>query len=757
MRKDLLNDIEKENRDIANLIAESSSKIKVPDTHMPLDEILNHSAYKKEKRRHKSYRRTHKSEIHRYRKSTVTIALTAACFAIILISFGAYQNISSEHPQPATIHSDSLMSQKNMRTASTYQQIYQVFQKSFRTNQAFKEDFGTVNTCNTAFSEDGINTNDSDTTKSFSDTNEQTEGVHEADIIKTDGNYIYTLKPTWDKNLILEGYRLYISEAQGTKVRHLSHIDFQQTRSKKNKQICDYYNEMYYYNNKLILIDCRTVETLKKKDSESYKYENFTLIYIYDISDRSNPKLISKNQQEGRYISSRMSDNYLYTVTSKQLHSMTYKELIPKVNGKAISCDCIYLPETIDTPGFSIITSLDVNNSSQYLHSLSVAGNSDFIYTSAENIYILNNYTDIKDVSQSTDFKKTLKKKYQEPQTGLKKLTDKAFLDYIKECSPKSDISKVYQSEEYYSYVYTSMLNIIKYTFHEGAINYIGSSNVKGLANQNLFFDEKDGYLRFVCSYNAYTETGLKTNYYDKNKKLISEEIFSLNSLKEKYEDISTSLFVLDKNLSITASINGIAKGESLYSARYLGDFGYFVTFEQIDPLFSVDFSDMKHPKIIGALKIPGNSNYLHFYSDSLLLGIGNETIKNSDYLKLEMYTLKNGSAKQKSKLLLKDCSSFTDNYKGILVAPEKNLIGFAVTQTMNTDIYNNDYVLYTYKNNKLKQFAKIRLGTESDSDVRGFYIDNYFYVVDTENGIYSFNLETYSKNHTVTHTAFDN
>lgn len=48
---------------------------------------------------------------------------------------------------------------------------------------------------------------------------------------------------------------------------------------------------------------------------------------------------------------------------------------------------------------------------------------------------------------------------------------------------------------------------------------------------------------------------------------------------------------------------------------------GYFVTYEQTDPLFSVDFSDPENPKILGKLKIPGFSEYLHFYSDNLLLG----------------------------------------------------------------------------------------------------------------------------------------
>lgn len=69
----------------------------------------------------------------------------------------------------------------------------------------------------------------------------------------------------------------------------------------------------------------------------------------------------------------------------------------------------------------------------------------------------------------------------------------------------------------------------------------------------------------------------------------------------------------MDKKLDKISSIENLLKGESIYSARFMGETGYFVTYEQVDPLFSVDLSDPEKPKILGKLKIPGFSEYRIF------------------------------------------------------------------------------------------------------------------------------------------------
>lgn len=77
------------------------------------------------------------------------------------------------------------------------------------------------------------------------------------------------------------------------------------------------------------------------------------------------------------------------------------------------------------------------------------------------------------------------------------------------------------------------------------------------------------------------------------------------------------------ETLTVLGAVENIASGERLYSARFLGDRGYLVTFRRIDPLFVLDLSNPAAPTITGELKIPGYSDYLHAISANLLLGVG--------------------------------------------------------------------------------------------------------------------------------------
>ena len=87
----------------------------------------------------------------------------------------------------------------------------------------------------------------------------------------------------------------------------------------------------------------------------------------------------------------------------------------------------------------------------------------------------------------------------------------------------------------------------------------------------------------------------------------------------------SNAVYVLDEQLSIVGELDDIAPDESIFSAKFMGDRLYLVTFEQIDPFFVIDLST-DTPKILGELKIPGFSNYLHPYDEEHIIGIGRDT-----------------------------------------------------------------------------------------------------------------------------------
>jgi len=128
------------------------------------------------------------------------------------------------------------------------------------------------------------------------------------------------------------------------------------------------------------------------------------------------------------------------------------------------------------------------------------------------------------------------------------------------------------------------------------ASTYTGSGEVPGWLWSQFAMSEHEGYLR-VATTDGWSARG--------------------------EEPPANNLFVLDENLRRVGSVTGFAPGESIYSARFIGEQGYVVTFRQIDPLFTFDLSDPTDPRILGELKIPGFSSYLHPYGEDRLIGVG--------------------------------------------------------------------------------------------------------------------------------------
>ena len=207
----------------------------------------------------------------------------------------------------------------------------------------------------------------------------------------------------------------------------------------------------------------------------------------------------------------------------------------------------------------------------------------------------------------------------------------------------------------------------------------------------------------------------------------------------------SNSVYVLDADLKTIGKIEDLAKNEQVYSARFLGDTGYFVTYEQTDPLFSVDFSDPENPKILGKLKIPGFSEYLHFYSDNLLLGIGMDTDKNgiTNGVKISMFDISDPSdVKEVSKYTLDQYyySDVFSDYRAALVDPEKNLIGFPLSGSAN------QYVIISYdKDQGFQVQMQEEVNGNSYLGTRGVYANEKFYVING-NAIEAYRMGDYVK-----------
>lgn len=276
------------------------------------------------------------------------------------------------------------------------------------------------------------------------------------------------------------------------------------------------------------------------------------------------------------------------------------------------------------------------------------------------------------------------------------------------------------------------------------------------VSNENIYYYETkwndDGEAeKTVIRKIGYKDGKLSSAVQGSIKGYINDS-FSIDEYKRNLRIVATvgetnSVYVLDEKLKTIGSIKKLAKDERVYSARFLGDTGYFVTFRETDPLFSVDLSNPEKPKILGKLKIPGFSDYLHFYGEGKLLGIGmnvEEEAQVTDGVKLSMFDISdNTDVKEEHKLVLKNVYS-TDvsyDYKAALIDADRNIIGFAG----NTE-GGERYYLFSYdEKTGFKCNMSEEINGRSGRGARGVYIEETLYVV-CGNVIEAYSLKDYKK-----------
>lgn len=250
---------------------------------------------------------------------------------------------------------------------------------------------------------------------------------------------------------------------------------------------------------------------------------------------------------------------------------------------------------------------------------------------------------------------------------------------------------------------------IAKFSLQGGVINAVGAASVKGRVQDTFAVNESQGMLRILtCSDST---------------------------------DEGSSLYILDEKLALTGKLEGIAPGETVYAARYLGDMAYFVTYRNIDPLFAADLSDPTDPVILGELKITGYSDYLHMWTEGKMFGIGYETDPDTgsrEGIKLSMFDISdpvNLSVSDSVCITNADYSPALSQYKTVLGEADANLIGFVVTEYDRTQ--KNTYLLYQWKDGKLENLLATEIG-ENAEVVRGLYAGDYFYIV-TQQSVIAF------------------
>lgn len=487
----------------------------------------------------------------------------------------------------------------------------------------------------------------------YSETNVQVQGVDEADTVKTDGKYIYKLT---DNQLII---------AKAYPVEEMEVVAALQFDGEVHPL------EMYVDDQYLTVILNQNYAWRQVYPAPAPPFENSVKVLIYDLADPSNLKQVRELELDGSYLSSRKIGDTLYLVNNKYIPLYRLQEqpealLTPgyrdSLEGGEIQRigyeEICYFPGS-PQPNYLLIAGIDLGNlSTKKTEVKTYLGAGENIYSSLENLYVA-----------------VPEYKYEQVQP-LPEPADTAGSN----TSAMSRMIAVMPAE-----VNTS---VYKFNLQAGDTKYLGMGSVPGNILNQFSMDEHNGYFRIATTL----------------QKL---------PVRTGEAELTNNLHILDQSMKQAGKIENIAPGEKIYSVRFMGERGYMVTFKTVDPLFVLDLKDPNHPAVLGELKIPGYSNYLHPYDENHIIGFGKEaievedphwsgegTVKNAYYLgmKVALFDVSDvNNPQEKFKVEIGDRGTESElfwNHKALLFDREKGILSFPVTvcdidpATVNKDDY---------------------------------------------------------------------
>ncbi len=584
----------------------------------------------------------------------------------------------------------------------------------------------------------------------YSETNTQVKGVDEADYVKNDGRYIYIIAD--NKLVIVDAYYAENAEIISTTEIENEYSDYYSRKTAKQIFIKDdklalfvEANEKAYFFQKYDIVP---------RDS----YRQKTKIYIFDISDREDPKVEDTFSITGRYFQSRMIGDIIYAVSQENTMYGTY------INEPLIRADTTIKPEIyyFDNPEqnyqFNTIASIDLSNNKVIDSKTLMMGYSNTLMVSENNIYIAyqkQNYwrwgwydrsgyekerfyeiivpllegdlkSDIdKIISKNTnedekwrDISKTLSDFYEvlEDDEQLQDQYEDMFVE-ISDALEEYDMKKALEGKK---------TIIHKLSIDEGKIEHQAQGEVHGSLLNQFSLDEHEGNLRLATTVNIWNQKRIQYN----------------------------NVYILDKDMKEIGEITDIAEDEQIYSTRFIGDRLYMVTFRQIDPFFVIDLSDPTNPEILGELKIPGYSSYLHPYDDNHIIGIGKEGDEDGRIggVKIAMFDVTDVSKpKEIDSIEIGERgsdSAVLHDHKAFLFSKEKGVLVLPVTEIKEREkltayrysntVWNGAYV-FNVDDTGFDELGKVKhSSSKSDyfywvreaSVLRSLYMDNNLYTV---------------------------
>ena len=574
--------------------------------------------------------------------------------------------------------------------ASDYKEVYQTLLKGYQqnwiegemsaeTSTATSEDKASGNAAKDESADMDLSEGSKEGGKDYSTTNLQMEGVDESDIAKIDGSYIYTVE---DKYIV-------ITDIRDGKLEEVTRF------LPKDCGAADRVMEIYVDGDQLILVVQGYETSLGESSKAGSDKEN-------SDKESSDEEIAVSDASEDRAFCYKMNGK---STTQIQVYSIVDRKN-PEFEGRLIQDgyyntsrkigDVVYLftqyNMTSDVTSYvekkhGVEDLKEGNGVSSLAEAVIPKVNGEKV--AASEIYLPESSGESGILVSSLDVNKP-----------DKVLDSKLVISGYAQTYISKDALYLYEED----YDGAMITNIAKFALDEGRISGVAAAAVSGYVRDTFAINASDGYLRV-----------LTTDY--------------------STEDEVNALYILDENMKLTGQLTGIAPGEEIYAARFMGNTGYFVTYRNTDPLFTVDLSDPAKPEIIGELKVTGFSEYLHFWDDTHLLGIGYESDENTgniENIKLSMFNIENpGEVTEEAKLVLKDVdySEALYDYKSVIISKDKNLIGL-VCEDYSGSRTKQTYQIYSYENGTFKKQAEIPgINGVNYENVRGMYSGNVFYL----------------------------
>ncbi|PCI24010.1 hypothetical protein COB57_06035 [Candidatus Peregrinibacteria bacterium] len=467
----------------------------------------------------------------------------------------------------------------------------------------------------------------------YSTTNVQVKGVDEADVIKNDGKYIYSVQG--DRVSIVQAY-------PADEMKEVVSFGFAD-----NTIYTGMYPKanMYFYPRELFLSG-DTLVVIGGGPSFQYEFKKTTRFspyyrdyssqaHIIDITDRSKPVLKRTVELSGNYNKTRRIGDTLYMTlnVSPQMHllqddpTISVDAFLPHYKDSAfhtaaddpqnmVECGDVKVIPGYTSFQYLVVAAIPLEDTSKKIESSVMIGSANNLYMSTEALYVA---------------------------------------------------TQNYNNNRW------NWDNTMVYKFDlENKMAHSGSVIVPGRIINQFAMDEHDNHFRIATT---------KAGEWDE----MTRDSTPSNS----------RLYVFDDNLNKTGSITGIAPGEDIYSVRFMGDRAFIVTFERVDPLFVIGLKDPKNPKILGELKIPGWSNYLHPYGKNHLIGFGKDVpveideygqITGSDVkgMKVSLFDVTDlSNPKEAATYIIGDSGTYSEllnNHKALMVHTQKNILAFPVS-----------------------------------------------------------------------------